>query len=94
MDLAKLFPDPVMSAALIDILKQKKWESLWGNDQGRLRFVSFGFGAIMTCLIGAYLTLIEVTDQFDTWETAIICSLAAISLINYIYAIYIRPEYA
>lgn len=94
MDLARNFPDPVMSAALINILKKKKWVKLWGNDHGRLRLVSLGFGALMTCLIGAYIALVYVTEQFDTWETAIICSLAAISLINYIYAIYIRPEYA
>ena len=94
MDLAKAFPDPTMRAAIINILKKKKWVSLWGDDQGRLRLVSFIFGALKAGLVGAYLTLIYLTDQFDTWESAIICSLAAISLINYIYAIYILPEYA
>lgn len=32
MDLANNFHDQAISAALIDILKQNKWTSLWGDD--------------------------------------------------------------
>lgn len=94
LDLAKEFPDAAISAALLDILKAKKIQQLWGDDHGRLRLVSFAFGFLMTCLIGGYLALVYASPQYRLYETIAICSLAAISLINYIYAVYIRPEYA
>jgi hypothetical protein len=94
LNLAKEFPDAAISAALLAILKTTKIQQLWGDDHGRLRLVSFAFGTLMTFLIGGYLALVYVSAQYRIYETAAICSLAAISLINYIYAIYIRPEYA
>ena len=45
-------------------------------------------------IIAVYITMMYTTMQFRLEEIVPISSMAAISLVTYIYAIYIKPEYA
>ena len=52
------------------------------------------FGGIMSLVIGAYLTLMYLSYEFELYETTTIAIMASVSFLSYIYAIYIKPEYA
>jgi len=48
----------------------------------------------MMAMIGGYLAMMYLSEEFQIAETSLIASLAVISLLTYMYAVYVRPEYA
>jgi hypothetical protein len=91
--IAREFPDIEVSKGLIKILTRKKIPFIeTGN--GRSRVVSISFGCLMCFIIGAYLTMMYTSLEFDYVEFTVIAILSSLSFLSYIYAIYIKPEYA
>jgi hypothetical protein len=52
------------------------------------------FGFLMCLIIGGYITMMYQSLEFEIYETTTIAAMASVSLLSYIYAIYIKPEYA
>ena len=52
------------------------------------------FGGIMSLVTGSYLALMYESQEFEIYESTTIAFMASISFLSYIYAIYIKPEYA
>lgn len=92
---AKEFPDAEVSKGLVKILTRKKIPFVeTGNENGRHRTYSLILGGIMCFIVAAYISMMYTSFEFEIYETTTIAFLASISLLTYIYAIYIKPEYA
>ena len=65
-----------------------------GNSKGKSKFVSYVFGIMMTLFICGYLFVMYRSKSFNSVITITICLFSIISLLTFIYAIYIRPSYA
>ena len=51
------------------------------------------YGFIMLSIIGSYLAMMYLSNEFQVIETSLIAFLAVGSLLTYMYAIYIKPKY-
>jgi ankyrin repeat protein len=95
VNIAREFPDSNVSQGLVKILTRRKIPFIeTGNENGRHRLVSMFFGGLMCLIIGSYIAMMYTSLEFENFETTTICFLASVSLLTYIYAIYIKPEYA
>ena len=65
-----------------------------GNAKGRHRLVSVVFGVVMTLFISMYLYVMFKSKSFDKPQVIAISLFSVISLLTFIYAIYIKPSYA
>jgi hypothetical protein len=93
--IAQEFPDNDVSKGLVKILTRRKIPFIeTGNENGRHRLVSMIFGGLMCLIIGGYIAMMYISLEFKIYERTSIAFLASVSLLSYIYAIYIKPEYA
>lgn len=65
-----------------------------GNEQGRHRLVSVLYALFMMSLMAIYLTLMYLSNEYFVPESSIIAAFGIMSIITYLLAIFVRPEYA